>query len=233
MTELKEGLRPTIGISKGASTSTGTDSGISKGAVQTQKSSKHLYEVDVIRAVTALCVVGVHVVAFALLGTTGPVGELVQYGVKSSLHFTREIFLSISAFVLVMVYGKRALSAKTFWKKRGIGVLFPYIAWSFFYEREKIDGLHLSPLQWTGSISAGSGHRQGILPALLHSPHPGILPDSALVSSVPQARRLPSMAAARCQLRPAAGFLHMGFQLRAATAVQQYLSRPHHLRVPG
>jgi hypothetical protein len=152
MTELKEGLRSTASSANVSVASTGTDSTANKGAVQAQKAPRHVYEVDVIRAVTALCVIGVHVVAFALLGTTGPVGEFVQYGVKSSLHFTREIFLSISAFVLVMVYGKRTLSAKTFWKKRGIGVLFPYIAWSFIYEREKTNGLHLAPIQWTGGF---------------------------------------------------------------------------------
>jgi peptidoglycan/LPS O-acetylase OafA/YrhL len=152
MTELKEGLRPTTSIGITPSASTGTDSGRSQGAVPAPKSSKHLYEVDVIRAVTALCVIGVHVVAFALLGTTGLVGEFVQYSVKSSLHFTREIFLSISAFVLVIVYGKRTLSAKTFWKKRGIGVLFPYVFWTLFYEREKNLGLHLPPLQWAGGF---------------------------------------------------------------------------------
>jgi hypothetical protein len=121
MTELKEGERPTITLGIISGISTGRNPGISKGIIQTPKASKHLYEVDVIRAVTALCVIGVHVLAFALLGTTGPTGEFLRYDVKSSLHFTREIFLSISAFVLVMVYGRRTLSAKTFWKKRGRG----------------------------------------------------------------------------------------------------------------
>jgi membrane-bound acyltransferase YfiQ involved in biofilm formation len=151
MTELKEGERPTttLGIISGISTGTNPST---TGTIQPPKASKHLYEVDVIRAVTALCVIGVHVLAFALLGATGPLGEFLRYDVKSSLHFTREIFLSISAFVLVMVYGKRTLSAKTFWKKRGIGVLLPYIAWSLFYERERTNGLHLSPLRWTGGF---------------------------------------------------------------------------------
>ena len=152
MTELKEDMRSPAGTAISSTASTDKDSGINQDATQPQKGSKHLYEVDVIRVVTALCVIGVHVVAFALLGTTGPVGEFVQYAVKSSLHFTREIFLSISAFVLVVVYGKRTLSAGTFWKKRGIGVLFPYVAWTYFYEQQKTNGMHLSPIQWTGGF---------------------------------------------------------------------------------
>jgi membrane-bound acyltransferase YfiQ involved in biofilm formation len=94
----------------------------------------HLYELDLIRSVTALAVVGVHVTTYTLVLAHSGSGALVQNAVVSALHFTREIFLAITAFVLVHTYNGKPLSARTFWRKRGIGVLVPYVAWSLFYE---------------------------------------------------------------------------------------------------
>ena len=95
---------------------------------------RHLYEIDFVRAVTALSVVAVHTVAFTIILTTTPAGQLLQSAVIGALHFTREIFLSITAFVMVYGYAHRPFSGKSFWKKRGIGVLLPYVVWSLFYE---------------------------------------------------------------------------------------------------
>src|SRR5271166_5789320 len=67
----------------------------------------HLYEIDAVRAVTALCVVGVHVVAITVFLTHTVAGELVQNAVVSALHFTREIFVAITSFVMVYGYAKR------------------------------------------------------------------------------------------------------------------------------
>jgi peptidoglycan/LPS O-acetylase OafA/YrhL len=111
----------------------------------------HLYEIDVLRAITALCVVGVHVIAATVILTNNPVGELAQYGVKTTLHFTREIFLSISAFVLVYVYANHPFSIKAFWKKRGIAVLLPYVVWSIIYQSPQ--NLPVAPLQWIGQTA--------------------------------------------------------------------------------
>src|SRR5262252_8231588 len=93
------------------------------------RSRPHLYEIDVVRAVTALCVVGVHTVAFTviLLPPNG-VGANVQGAIEHALHFTREMFLAITAFVMVYSYAaNRPFSVRTFWWKRGLGVLLPYI----------------------------------------------------------------------------------------------------------
>ena len=95
---------------------------------------RHLYEIDAIRAVTALSVVAVHTAAFTIILTTTPAGQLLQSAVIGALHFTREIFLSITAFVMVYGYAHRPCSGRSFWKKRGVGVLLPYIVWSLFYE---------------------------------------------------------------------------------------------------
>lgn len=99
-----------------------------------RRARDHLYEIDVIRAVTALCVVGVHAVAFTVVLAQSQVGLQIQSAAVSALHFTREIFIAITGFVLVYTYANRPFSAKTFWRKRGIGVLLPYVLWSLFYD---------------------------------------------------------------------------------------------------
>lgn len=98
-----------------------------------QHTRTHLYEIDVIRAVTAICVVGVHAVSFTVILTHTPLGAQLQNAVVSGLHFTREIFMAITAFVLVYGYANRPFPAKKFWRKRGLAVLLPYVIWSIFY----------------------------------------------------------------------------------------------------
>ncbi|HUZ00618.1 MAG TPA: acyltransferase [Thermomicrobiaceae bacterium] len=93
----------------------------------------YLYEVDLVRVVTALCVVGVHAAAFTVVFNHSTLGAQLQNAVVDVLHFTREVFLSITAFVLVYGYAHRPFNARRFWRRRGLGVLLPYVAWSFFY----------------------------------------------------------------------------------------------------
>ena len=93
----------------------------------------HLYEIDLVRVVTAICVVGVHATFFTLFLNRSAFGAQLQNGVVDALHFTREVFLSITAFVMVYVYARRPFPVWTFWRKRGLGVLLPYIFWSLVY----------------------------------------------------------------------------------------------------
>lgn len=93
----------------------------------------YLYELDPIRAVTALGVIGVHVGAGTLIFYHTAIGYELQNAVVTALHFTREIFLTLTAFVLTYTYARKPFAWKTFWRKRGIGVLVPYVIWSFFY----------------------------------------------------------------------------------------------------
>jgi probable poly-beta-1,6-N-acetyl-D-glucosamine export protein len=118
----------------------------------TSNSRSHLYEIDVVRAVTALSVVGVHTVAFTIILAPTGAGTLLQGSVEDALHFTREIFLAITAFVMVYGYANRPFSGRTFWWKRGLGVLLPYIIWSIFYECTQ--GSRLPPLKWTLHLAA-------------------------------------------------------------------------------
>jgi probable poly-beta-1,6-N-acetyl-D-glucosamine export protein len=94
---------------------------------------RYLYELDPIRGITAICVVGVHVTAGTLIFYHTAIGVELQNAALTALHFTREIFLMLTAFVLVYGYAHKPFSLATFWRKRGIGVLLPYVIWSVFY----------------------------------------------------------------------------------------------------
>ncbi len=94
---------------------------------------QHIYEFDLIRTITALTVVGVHVMAFTAWVYASPMETTTHYAVLDSIHWTRNIFLFITAFVLTYVYYGRPFSLGRFWIKRGIGVLVPYIVWSVAY----------------------------------------------------------------------------------------------------
>lgn len=93
----------------------------------------HLYEVDLLRVLTALAVVGVHSVSLSIPLNTSLVGAEKQDAVVALLHFTREIFLSITALVLIYGYANQTFSTSVFWRKRGLGVLVPYLIWSGLY----------------------------------------------------------------------------------------------------
>ncbi len=97
------------------------------------KPRPHLDEIDLMRVVTALAVVGVHVTSFTLLLNLSALGVNLQNGVIDALHFTREVFLAITAFVLVYAYANRPLVVGTFWRKRGVAILLPYLFWSIVY----------------------------------------------------------------------------------------------------
>ena len=99
----------------------------------TRGSRVFLHELDLVRVVTALSVIAVHVTAFTVVFNTTKFGADVQNAAVSALHFTREVFLSLTALVMVHNYTKRPLKLSTFWRKRGIGVVVPYVVWSLIY----------------------------------------------------------------------------------------------------
>lgn len=99
----------------------------------TGRAKPYLYEIDLVRVITALCVVGVHAAAFTVIFNHTTLGAQLQNGVVDVLHFTREVFLSITAFVLTYGYARRPFNARRFWRRRGLGVLVPYVVWSFAY----------------------------------------------------------------------------------------------------
>jgi peptidoglycan/LPS O-acetylase OafA/YrhL len=89
---------------------------------------------DRLRIVTAVSVVMVHTLTYTAVLDTTPLARLTQMGFLTAFHFTREIFMFITALALVYVYAGKPFDTRRFWKKRAIGVLIPYVAWSLIYQ---------------------------------------------------------------------------------------------------
>jgi probable poly-beta-1,6-N-acetyl-D-glucosamine export protein len=85
------------------------------------------------RACTALGVVAVHAFYFTAYLNSSSLGYQMQNALVVALHFTREVFIFVTAFALVYVYNGRFGSPLQFWKKRALGVLVPYTIWSVIY----------------------------------------------------------------------------------------------------
>jgi probable poly-beta-1,6-N-acetyl-D-glucosamine export protein len=104
-----------------------------KKVVGEQVKRPHIYELDPIRICTAVSVVGVHVLFYTLPLNQTTAGLQIQNAFITALHFTREVFIFVTAFALVYVYYGKPFSLKQFWQKRSIGVVLPYVVWSMVY----------------------------------------------------------------------------------------------------
>lgn len=135
-----------------------TDSAQLQQANGEARSRKHLHELDLIRIVTALGVVGVHVAYYTVFLNTTSAGAAIQHGVESSLHFTREIFMFTTAFVLVYAYSGKPFALGIFWRKRGIGVVLPYIAWTIIYVWLSAPQQSLGRLATTSALDTLNGN---------------------------------------------------------------------------
>ena len=124
-------------------------------APQVQRPAKvrrpYLYALDPIRVVTALAVLAVHVFEFSSVLNAAPLAVQIQVGASSALHFTREVFMFTTAFVLVYTYAGAAFNVKTFLRKRGVTVVVPYVLWSVVYVwfNAAMQRAALSPLRFT------------------------------------------------------------------------------------
>ena len=88
----------------------------------------HLYEIDVLRVLTFACVIAVHVISHSV--TAGDRPMLVVLGL---VHFTREVFFALTAFVLMYSYTRRPQPMRRFWPRRFLLVGVPYLVWSAVY----------------------------------------------------------------------------------------------------
>jgi peptidoglycan/LPS O-acetylase OafA/YrhL len=98
-----------------------------------QQARPYIYELDLLRAVTAVTVIAVHVLSGTMTLNHTQTGIQVQNGLITSVHFTREPFMFITALALTYVYYGRPFEASRFWAKRSLGVLLPYCIWSIAY----------------------------------------------------------------------------------------------------
>jgi peptidoglycan/LPS O-acetylase OafA/YrhL len=96
-------------------------------AVARVNSRGHIYAVDLVRVLTFACVIAVHTVA-----TVNPADSVPAGGAAMLLHFTREAFFALTAFVLVHRYRDR-LHIRPFWRRRFLLVGVPYVIWSVIY----------------------------------------------------------------------------------------------------
>src|SRR5579884_2247682 len=85
------------------------------------------------RAVTAFSVVAVHVLSFTIYLNHSDIGVQIQNALVVALHFTREVFIFVTAFALVYIYYGKPFALKQFWTKRSVGTLLPYCIWSVAY----------------------------------------------------------------------------------------------------
>jgi acyl-CoA synthetase (AMP-forming)/AMP-acid ligase II/peptidoglycan/LPS O-acetylase OafA/YrhL len=92
-------------------------------------SDGHLWQIDILRLLTFAAVIGVHTI-----GNTGIALTTGANGTLMLLQFGREVFFTLTAFVLVYAAVRRPVSARPFWRKRFTLVLIPYLTWSVIYE---------------------------------------------------------------------------------------------------
>ncbi|MGH9097260.1 MAG: acyltransferase family protein, partial [Acidimicrobiales bacterium] len=102
--------------------------GMEAGVPQT-RSDAHLWQIDILRLLTFAAVIAVHTI-----GNTGIALNTGANGMLMLLQFGREIFFTLTAFVLVYAAIRRPVSARPFWRKRFTLVLVPYLTWSVIYE---------------------------------------------------------------------------------------------------
>ena len=89
---------------------------------------EHLLQIDLLRIVAIVAVVGTHVVLF-----TQPPTAVDAQALTVLLHVSRFAFFFITAFVLYLTSGSRAVSVLPFWRKRFLPVLIPFVAWTLIY----------------------------------------------------------------------------------------------------
>lgn len=101
----------------------------------------HLWQLDVVRLLTFSAVIAVHSLAF----TQRP-SNPVAAGAMMILTYGREVFYSLTGFVLIYSTVGRPLRLRRFWSKRILYVAVPYVAWSGIYYAYTIVGpQHASP----------------------------------------------------------------------------------------
>lgn len=97
-------------------------------------SQPYIYEVDLMRALTAFTVVAIHAVSTMGFLVTGTKSVQLFNLVVHALHYNREVFVFITGLVLTYVYrAKPNFSVKQFYRKRFYLIFVPYVLWTIIY----------------------------------------------------------------------------------------------------
>ncbi|MBV9729819.1 MAG: acyltransferase [Pseudonocardiales bacterium] len=108
----------------------------------------HVYAVDLVRVLTFAAVIAVHAVSII-----NPPASIPAGGTAMLLHFTREAFFALTAFVLVHRY-RDGLRVVPFWRRRFLLVGAPYVIWSVIYSGLTLITAPLPPAETlTGALA--------------------------------------------------------------------------------
>jgi peptidoglycan/LPS O-acetylase OafA/YrhL len=94
----------------------------------TRSRARHLYELDILRILTFVCVIAVHTVSH-----TTASDDIGLIGLLTLVHFTRNVFFALTGFVLMHSYLARPVPMRKFWPRRFLLVGVPYLVWSAIY----------------------------------------------------------------------------------------------------
>jgi peptidoglycan/LPS O-acetylase OafA/YrhL len=110
---------------------------------------QRLWEVDVVRILTFVCVIGVHTISHTSAPDTLPL-----FMVLGLVHFTRDVFFALTTFVLVFTFFRRPVPMRKFWPRRFLLVGVPYLVWSviYFFANLAHTGTNSSPGTLAGDL---------------------------------------------------------------------------------
>ena len=109
---------------------------------------KHLYEVDLMRAFIMLSVLSVHTTSFFNSMNTDMTGGFLTLGALiTSLHYTREGFMFMTGLVLFVTYYRKEFRTLSFFKKRFLLIVIPYIVFNMLYIL--FEGFYVRNFSWT------------------------------------------------------------------------------------
>ncbi len=125
-----------------------------------KKQSKKLrrYEADILRGVTIFSVMGMHTVATITYIDTNNTYLYIQYLIILLFRYNRQVFIFITAFILVYIYNKPDFNVREFFKKRIFSIIIPYIIWSIIYVF--IFNRHATLWKYIYDILTGSAYYQ-------------------------------------------------------------------------
>jgi len=116
-------------------------------------SVSHVPSADVVRVLTFACVIAVHT-----LSTTHPLDDPRADGLVMLLHFTREAFFVLTAFVLMHRYGTAPPRTGPFWRRRFLLVGVPYVVWTVIYTGLQAVGYNGTRLAFTPPTPGAALH---------------------------------------------------------------------------
>ena len=117
----------------------------------------HLRQLDRLRIITALSVVAVHVLGNSSFLDQHFGALVIQDMFVTSFHFTREVFMFVTALALTYVYYGKPFATGHFWRRRALGVLLPYSAWSVIYVLANVRPTSIGQFLWSSFIAILTG----------------------------------------------------------------------------